>query len=104
MMTQPPNHGTDSSTAHRGASVGRRALLAGVGGALATGLAGCSALTQQSFEAAAVILPEADRQELWLAETARDSQTIERSGPGGSEIEITNKATVYSRAEWLEGE
>jgi len=84
--------------------IGRRRLLAGVGGALATGLAGCSEVTEQSFEAATVALPQPAREELWLTETARDGTTITREGPGDSELEITNKATVYSRAAWLEGE
>lgn len=98
---------TPNDTDHdepNGKEIDRRRLLAGVGGALAAGLAGCSGVTEQSFAASTVALPESSREELWLAETARDSRTISRSGPADSEVEITNRATVYNRAAWLEGE
>lgn len=80
----------------------RRGFVTAAGGTLTVGLAGCSGITQQSFEATTVALPSAAREELWLSETARDAETVSREGPAGSEVEITNKATVYSRAGWLE--
>ena len=58
-----------------GACIDRRSLLVAAGGALTAGLAGCSEVTDQSFEAAPVVLPGGDREELVLAETARDSET-----------------------------
>jgi len=69
----------------------------------AVALAGCSNVTSQSFEASPVVLPDADQTERRLAETSRDSQTVQRSGPAGSEVEITNQTAVYSRAKGLGG-
>ena len=82
--------------------VGRRTVLATVGGTALAGLAGCSNATQQSFEATPVVLPEDAREELVLAETARESETITREGPSGNvEVEITSAASVYQRGERL---
>lgn len=76
----------------------RRRFLAATGTATGVGLAGCSQVTQQSFEARPVVLPESARQELVLAETTRDSKTVTRQGPGDvGEITLTNQAAVYRR-------
>lgn len=83
----------------------RRELLVAAGGTLAVGLAGCSGVTEQSFEAAPVVLPDAGREELLLAETSRESETITREGPSGNvEVEITNHASVYRRGPAWGGE
>lgn len=78
-------------------SLRRRETLTAIGSILTTGLAGCSGVTDQSFAAAPVVLPEGDQEELVLAETVRDSDTITRSGPGGIEVSVTNQASLYRR-------
>jgi hypothetical protein len=88
-------------TTHRG----RRDVLATVGGIALAGLAGCSGVTEQSFEATPVVLPEDDRENLVLAETAADSETTTRDGPTGNvQVEITNHARVYRRGPASRGE
>ncbi|TSD09566.1 hypothetical protein DP107_15625 [Haloglomus irregulare] len=78
--------------------VSRRRTLAALGGGALVGLAGCSGVTEQSFEATPVVLPEGPREELVLAETASESETIEREGPSGNvEVSITSHAAVYQR-------
>ena len=81
-----------------GACIDRRSLLVAAGGALAAGLAGCSEVTDQSFEAAPVVLPGGDREGLVLAETARDSETTTRDGPSGNvEVTTTSHSSGYQR-------
>ena len=69
--------------------MGRRDVLATVGGLAIGGVAGCSEVTQQSFEASPVVLPEADREETVVAETGvgddhpRGSQWQRRGGDHG---------------------
>lgn len=75
----------------------RRQVLAAMGAATFGGLAGCSAVTNQSFAANPVVLPEADQKELVLAETVREGETITRSGPAGIEVSIRNQASLYRR-------
>lgn len=92
---------TDASTID--SSLSRRRFLGATGAAaVVTGSAGCSKATQQSFEAAPVILPDAAQEEFVVAETARDSETITREGPTGNvEVSITNHASVYQRGPGL---
>jgi hypothetical protein len=88
-------------TRHRG----RRDVLATVGGIALAGVAGCSEVTEQSFEATPVQLPEDDREKLVLAETAANSEATTRDGPTGNvEVEITNHARVYRRGPASRGE
>lgn len=61
------------------------------------GLAGCSGVTDQSFAADAVVLPDSAEEELALAETVRQGNTVKRSGPAGIEVNITNQASLYRR-------
>ena len=82
----------------------RRQLLAGIGTASAVALAGCSALTNQSFAASAVGVPADLQTELGLDETARESQVVTLNGPADSEVEITSEVAVYSRAQGLGGQ
>ena len=85
--------------------MGRRDVLATVGGLAIGGVAGCSEVTQQSFEASPVVLPEADREETVVAETARESETTTREGPSGNvEVEITAHASIYRRGPASGGE
>lgn len=82
----------------------RRQFLATTAGLALGAVAGCSGVTEQSFEATPVVLPSDDREELWLGETVRDAPTINREGPGGTELTITNHAAVYTREAGLGGE
>jgi hypothetical protein len=76
----------------------RRRVLATAGGLALAGMAGCSSLTEQSFEASPVVLPESARQEMVLSETGREAETITRDGPTGNvEVSITSHAAVYRR-------
>ena len=62
-------------------------------------------MTEQSFEATPVVLPEDDREKLVLAETAADSETTTREGPADQvEVRITNHARVYRRGPASRGE
>ena len=70
----------------------------------ATGTAGCGDLTQQSFEASAVGLPDVDQEPLKLGETTLDELTMSFDGPGGSRVELTNHAGIYDRTVGDEGE
>lgn len=80
-------------------------MLATVGGIALAGVAGCSEVTEQSFEATPVQLPEDDREKLVLAETAANSEATTRDGPTGNvEVEITNHARVYRRGPASRGE
>jgi hypothetical protein len=80
--------------------VSRRTTLAAPGGAALAGLAGCSGVTEQSFEAAPVVLPDAASGELALAETVRESETTTRDGPSGNlEVSITSHSAVYRRGQ-----
>jgi hypothetical protein len=84
---------TDSS------NTDRRTLLVLLGAGGFAGLAGCSNVTSQSFEASTVVLPPEDQEALRLAETSRGERTVSRQGPSGNvEVSITNKAAVYSHA------
>lgn len=87
-----------------GGTFGRRRLLAAVGGTAVAGLAGCQGVREQSFEAVPVVLPAADQRSRRLAETAREPETTEQSGPGGVSVTITSHAATYSRAVGLGGE
>lgn len=70
--------------------VSRRRFLAATGGATVAALAGCSGLTQQSFEATAVVLPEGTRAELFLEESFRDAATTTGEWTiGGEDVEVT---------------
>lgn len=73
------------------------------GDVAATGVAGCSGETKRTFEASPVVLPDDDQGTLRLAETNREPETISRTGPADTEIEITNHAAVYKRAVGLGG-
>jgi hypothetical protein len=85
--------------------LGRRRYLAVVGTATTGLVAGCSGLTEQSFESQAVGLDDAAREDLQLAETERSSPTTSRTGPSGNvEVSVTNHVTVYRRADAQEGE
>ena len=62
------------------------------------GLAGCSGVTSQSFEAEPVRLPTEDREELNLPETSFDSATTTRDPPVvDGEITITTHVVAYRR-------
>lgn len=89
---------TDGGGREESRELARRRLLVAVGAVATAGLAGCSELTQHSFEADPVVLPGDDREALWIGEMGRDSRTVSREGPADSEVEITNHAAVYSRA------
>jgi len=93
----------EDSQVGRDEGASRRRFLAGVGTVTGIALAGCSGLTDQSFAASPVVLPEGDQTEMRLSETARDSETVTLSGPADSEVEITNHATTYSRAKGIGG-
>jgi hypothetical protein len=91
-----PDHTSDGASDE---GLTRRGFVAAAGSAAAaTTLAGCSGMTEQSFEASPVVLPRGDREELVLAETGRDSETVSREGPTGNvEVSITNHAGLYGR-------
>jgi len=78
-------------------SLTRRGVLAAAGSVGIAGLAGCSDVTDQSFTADAVVMPDDAQEELVLAETVREGDTIKRSGPAGVEVSITNQASLYRR-------
>ncbi len=102
-MTHDKHDTTDC--ARNDTQLPRREFLVAAGGTLAVGLAGCSGVTEQSFEASPVVLPEGDREELLLAETTQTSETITRDGPTGNvEVEITSAASVYRRGPAVGGE
>ncbi|RMB08324.1 hypothetical protein ATH50_3539 [Haloplanus aerogenes] len=82
----------------------RRRLLTVAGTTTGVALAGCSGVTSQSFAASPVILPDSDQEAVRLAETRRDSQTITRSGPGGSKVELTNHTSIHKRANGIGGQ
>ena len=63
----------------------------------ATGTAGCSGLTEQSFEAPPVGLPDSEHDEVRMGETADDPVTLTFDGPASTEVEITNHTAVYER-------
>jgi len=51
------------------------------------------------------VLPEGDREETVVAETARESETTTREGPSGNiEVEITAHASIYRRGPASGGE
>jgi hypothetical protein len=75
----------------------RRKLLAAMRTATVGGLSGCTGVTEQSFEASPVVIPEADQEELVMAETTRDSEAVTREGPGNVEVSITNHAFACQR-------
>ena len=88
----------------RDINLNRRRFLAVAGTAAGVVLAGCSSVTNQSFSASPVILPDADQTELLLAETTVDSQTLTLNGPADTQVEITNHTAVYKRAAGLGGQ
>lgn len=80
----------------------RRRLMAVMGAVVSAGLAGCTEVTQQSFEAAPVVLPEDDQSTLMLPETGSDSTTVDREYAGGNvEVGVTSHLRVYRRAPGL---
>lgn len=81
----------------------RRQVLAAGATTAAAAVAGCESITEQSFEASPVTLPEDSRETLQLQELVAESQTINREA-GGAEITITNNVAVYSRESWLAAE
>lgn len=92
----------ETSRPFRGFS--RRGVLAGAA-AVASGLAGCSSVTEQSFEASPVVLPGPDRTELVLPETDRTSNTTTREAAGGTvEVTTTSHLAIYRRAPGMEEE
>jgi len=98
--TESGRHDEQPSSTERTAT--RRRVLAAGAVTAAVGVAGCGGITEQSFEASAVTLPEEDREALGLGETVADSQTLSREGPAGEvEVEITNHFAGYSRGEYL---
>jgi hypothetical protein len=86
-MTTPDGGGDDRP------AITRRRTLA-VAAAAAGGLAGCSSLQDQSFEASPVVLPETDQTELVLPETERSSDTTTREVGGGVEASISSHLAV----------
>jgi hypothetical protein len=82
----------------------RRRFLTTAGTAAGIVLAGCSGVTNQSFAASPVTLPDADQRELLLAEATVTPKTITLDGPADTEVEITNQAAVYKRADGLGGQ
>lgn len=86
-------------------AISRRQLLAVVGAGAAMSLAGCSGLTNQSFEAAEVGLSTEGQERLQLGEIARDTLTFEQSAADGNvSVTITSHTAVYSRAAALGGQ
>jgi hypothetical protein len=63
----------------------------------ATSTAGCSGLTEQSFEAPPVGLPESEHDGFRMAESTVDPVTLNFQGPASTEVEITNHTAVYER-------
>ena len=83
----------------------RRVLLSGGAVAVGVGLAGCSNITQQSFEATPLELSTTNMDELGLTRQSAGTDTISREGVGGQvEVSITNQAAVFDRAAWLRGD
>jgi len=83
----------------------RRVLLSGGAVAVGVGLAGCSNITQQSFEATPLKLSTTNMDELGLTRQSAGTDTISREGVGGQvEVSITNQAAVFDRAAWLRGD
>lgn len=93
----------DDSQAGRADGLSRRRFLAGVGTTTGISLAGCSGVTEQSFAASPVVLPETDQTALRLSETAQDAESITVNGPADSGVEVTNHAATYIRAKGLGG-
>jgi outer membrane murein-binding lipoprotein Lpp len=87
------------STGERSGLTRRELLVAGAAVATAI-LAGCSDITEHSFESRAVTLSDERQSELQLRELTAESQTTEREA-AGAEITITNNVAVYRRSEWL---
>lgn len=83
--------------------VSRRSFVAATA-AVATVTAGCGDLTQQSFEAPAVGLPDADHEPLGLVETSFDTLSMSFDGPADSRVELTNHAGVYDRTVGIGGQ
>jgi hypothetical protein len=79
-----------------GLPVSRRSFVTATA-AVATVTAGCGNPTQQSFEASAVGLPDADHEPLEVSETTLEELTMSFDGPAGSRVELTNHAGVYDR-------
>jgi hypothetical protein len=88
-----------------GGTIGRRQLLAVLGAGAVASLAGCSGLTNQSFEAAEVGLSTEGQERLQLGELGRDTLTFEQSAADGNiSVTITSHTAVYSRAAGLGGQ
>lgn len=101
-MTAGEEH-ADGGAPETGTSlVGRRAVVRMLGaGALATGLAGCQDVSQQSYEFTAdpVVLEESTRSEQAYTETSSRTVTSKRTeSVGGVEAEVTvnSQVAIYS--------
>ncbi|WP_256295980.1 DUF6517 family protein [Haloarchaeobius salinus] len=93
-------------------TINRRQLLAALAGVTAGAAAGCTEVVSREFEAGTVGLTEEAREELVLAETARDSETTTREleevdieGTADTvEATITSHTAAYGRAAaWEDG-
>lgn len=95
----------DENGANDGAvGTDRRRFLAVLGLAAVGSAAGCSGVTEQSFEAEQAGLPDTAQEELALVETDSSSESLSRDGPTGNvEVTVTNHTAVYSRAAGLGG-
>lgn len=80
-------------------------MLCGLGVAAVGSLAGCSGITNQSFEAKQVGLSDDAQAELGLAEVDSETVSVSQDGPTGNvSVSITNHAAIFSRAAGLGGE
>jgi hypothetical protein len=77
-------------------TVSRRALLRVTAGATAVGLAGCSGVTSQSFEAEPVGLPSDAQETLDLGLDFSDSTTTTREF-SAAEVTITTHVSGFKR-------
>jgi hypothetical protein len=80
----------------RNTTVSRRALLRATVGGAAVGLAGCSGVTNQSFEAEPVGLPSGARETLDLGLDFSDSSTTTREF-SAAEVTVTTHVSGFKR-------
>lgn len=84
--------------------LGRRRLLAALGGLTVAGLAGCDGITNQSFDSSSVGLSAGVQEQLQLGELSRDALSFEKSAADGKvSVKVTSHTAVYSRAVGLGG-
>lgn len=94
----------ERSTDEGGSDTRRREFLVSGGAFVATALAGCSRISQQEFSAEPVYLGPEAREELGLAETARDSSTVTRTVDAiDGEVTITSHVAAYRKIDWAGG-